>query len=73
MLTAGKIIHSRKGAGLTTRCSSPDIYMVDASMEKSAVGNGVGTWDQRKSVDNGEDDRICRNYYVAKRGNIGIC
>ena len=39
-------------------------------MEGWAVEKVVGNWDQRKDVENGEDDRMCEKCDDARRGNI---
>ena len=33
---------------------------------------GCGSWDQRKDVENGEDDRMCEKCYDARWGNIEV-
>ena len=67
--TLGKIIQGRKDAGLTTYG-----FFLDVQRPTTVWRNGqkvVGSWDQKKDVENGEeDDRMCEKCHDARRGNI---
>ena len=50
-------------AKLKPKCPPPK-----ARVEKWVVENVVGSWDQRKDVENGEDDKMYEMCYGARRG-----